>query len=43
VLQRIDKGFPEMMKGYAKVIENIEDPAVKEADKKYKEVMANLG
>jgi hypothetical protein len=43
LLQRIDKDFPEMMKAYAKVIENIADPAVKEADKKYKEIMSNLG
>ena len=43
VLQRIDKDFSEMMKAYTKVFENIADPAVKEADKKYKEVMDSLG
>ncbi|UCE42865.1 MAG: hypothetical protein JSV17_07925 [Candidatus Aminicenantes bacterium] len=43
LLQRIDKDFQEMMKAYAKVISNIEDPAVKEADTKYKEVMSSLG
>lgn len=43
LFQRIDKDFQEMMKVYGKVNANIDDPAVKEADKKYKEVMSRLG
>jgi hypothetical protein len=43
LLQRVDKDFQEMMKAYAKVNANIEDPAVKEADTKFKEVMSSLG
>jgi uncharacterized coiled-coil DUF342 family protein len=42
LLQRIDKDFQEMMKAYAKVKEHMEDPAVQEADAKYKEVMSGL-
>jgi hypothetical protein len=42
LLQRVDKDFQEMMKAYAKVNANIEDPAVKDADAKYKEVMSGL-
>lgn len=43
LLQRVDKGFQGMMGAYAKVNANIEDPAVMEADTKFKEVMASLG
>ncbi len=42
LLQRIDKDFQDMMKAYAKVKGHMEDPAVKEADAKYKEVMSGL-
>jgi hypothetical protein len=42
LLQRIDKDFQEMIKAYAKVKENMENPAVQEADAKYKEVMSGL-
>ena len=42
LLQRIDKDFRAMMKSYAKVNQHIEDPDVKAADEKYKEVMSGL-
>jgi hypothetical protein len=42
LLQRIDKDFQAMIKSYGKVREHIEDPAVKAADDKYKEVMSGL-
>lgn len=42
LLQRIDEDFQAMLKSYGKVREHIEDPAVKAADDKYKEVMASL-
>lgn len=42
LLERIDKDFRAMMKSYGKVNEHIEDPAVKAADEKYKEVMSGL-
>lgn len=43
LLERIDKDFQEMMKSYAKVNAHLSDPAVKEADTKFKEVMSALG
>ena len=43
LMERIDKDFQEMMKSYAKVNDNLSDPAVKEADEKFKEVMSALG
>lgn len=43
LVQRIDKDFQAMMKAYVKVNANLEDPVVKEADTKFKEVMASLG
>jgi len=43
LLQRVDKDFQMMMKAYTKVNANIEDPAVEEADAKFKEVMSALG
>jgi Ca2+-binding EF-hand superfamily protein len=43
LLQRVDKDFQEMMKSYAKVNANLSDPAVKEADTKFKDVMSALG
>jgi uncharacterized UPF0160 family protein len=42
VLQRVDKDFQQMMKAYAKVNANMEDPVVKEADARYKKVMSGL-
>ena len=42
LLQRIDKDFRAMMKSYGKVNQHIEDPDVKAADEKYKEVMSGL-
>lgn len=42
LLQRIDQDFQELIKSYAKVKEHIEDPAVREADAKYKEAMSGL-
>ncbi len=42
LLQRIDKDFQEMLKAYAKVREHMENPAVQEADAKYKDVMSGL-
>jgi hypothetical protein len=42
LLARIDTDFRQMMKAYAKVIENSQDPAVKQADDKYKQVMTGL-
>lgn len=42
VLQRVDKDFQQMMKAYAKVNANMEDPVVKEADARYKKVMSSL-
>jgi hypothetical protein len=42
LLQRIDKDFRAMMKSYGKVKEHIDDPAVKAADEKYKEVMSDI-
>ncbi|MGD9344399.1 MAG: hypothetical protein PVH84_00960 [Candidatus Aminicenantes bacterium] len=42
LLQRIDKDFQAMMKSYGKVMEHIEDPAVRAADDKFKEVMDGL-
>ena len=43
LLQRIDEDFRELMKSYAKVNEHLSDPAVKDADTKFKEVMSALG
>ena len=42
LLRRIDKDFQAMMTSYGKVKEHIEDPDVKAADEKYKEVMSGL-
>lgn len=42
LFKRIEKGFQEMMKAFAKVEQYKEDPAVQEALKKYQEVMASM-
>lgn len=42
LLERIDKAFQAMMKSYGKVKQHLEDPEVKAADEKYKEVMSGL-
>ncbi|MFC2165794.1 hypothetical protein ACFLT2_12475 [Acidobacteriota bacterium] len=42
LLQRVDKDFQAMMNSYSKVNKHLEDPAVKAADEKYKEVMSSL-
>ncbi len=42
LLKRVDKNFAGMMRAYGKVKENLSDPAVKESENRYKEVMAQL-
>jgi len=42
LLGRVTSDFQQMMKAYAKVMENSEDPAVKQADDRYKQVMSGL-
>jgi len=42
LMERIIADFQALMKSYGKVMENIEAPAVKEADSRFQEVMAGL-
>lgn len=42
ILSKINEGFLGMMKAYGRITAAIEDPVVREADRRYREAMAGL-
>jgi hypothetical protein len=42
LLKKVDKGLQGLLKGYQRIAAQLSDPVLKEADKKYREVMAGL-
>ncbi len=42
LLEKVDKGFQGLIKAYARIAAGLEDPVLRDADQRYREVMTGL-